>query len=232
MSDSLYPHGLYLPDSSAHGILQAKILEWVAMPSSRGSSRPRDWILISYISCTGRWVLTTRLTWEATWRSSSQIKYSPGDQANAHQEKGPLQGSKQQGLTSSCLRTMRSGCYIDEKDAVSSWCSGGGACQSQELRQWAWPKGPITVLTEPVTAFLIETRLLDIKVMELSFSLTLISSWPLAFAAQKGRSAILVSSQWTKGALSLFSILHQAFACEHGCPGRAHFSHAAHKGDF
>ena len=31
-----------LPGSSAHGILQAKILEWVAMPYSMGSSRPRD----------------------------------------------------------------------------------------------------------------------------------------------------------------------------------------------
>ena len=30
------------PNSSVHGILQARILEWVAMPSSRGSSRPRD----------------------------------------------------------------------------------------------------------------------------------------------------------------------------------------------
>ena len=29
-------------DSSVHGILQARILEWVAMPSSRGSSWPRD----------------------------------------------------------------------------------------------------------------------------------------------------------------------------------------------
>ena len=29
------------PDSSVHGILQAKILEWVAMPSLRGSSQPR-----------------------------------------------------------------------------------------------------------------------------------------------------------------------------------------------
>ena len=28
--------------SSVHGIFQARILEWVAMPSSRGSSRPRD----------------------------------------------------------------------------------------------------------------------------------------------------------------------------------------------
>ena len=31
-----------LSGSSVHGILQARILEWVAMPSSRGSSRPRD----------------------------------------------------------------------------------------------------------------------------------------------------------------------------------------------
>ena len=30
------------PDSSVHGILQARILEWVAMTASRGSSRPRD----------------------------------------------------------------------------------------------------------------------------------------------------------------------------------------------
>ena len=36
------------PGSSVHGILQAKILEWVAMPFSRGSSRPRDW---THISC-------------------------------------------------------------------------------------------------------------------------------------------------------------------------------------
>ena len=36
-----------LPGSSVHGILQARILEWVAMPSSRGSSWPRDWTHIS-----------------------------------------------------------------------------------------------------------------------------------------------------------------------------------------
>ena len=29
--------------SSVHGILQARILEWVAMPFSRGSSQPKDW---------------------------------------------------------------------------------------------------------------------------------------------------------------------------------------------
>ena len=38
------------PGSSVHGILQAGILEWVAIPFSRGSSRPRDWTRISYIA--------------------------------------------------------------------------------------------------------------------------------------------------------------------------------------
>jgi len=46
-----------LPGSSVHGILQARILKWVAMPFSRGSSQPRDQTRISYISCTGRQIL-------------------------------------------------------------------------------------------------------------------------------------------------------------------------------
>ena len=45
------------PGSSVHGILQARILEWIAIPSSRRSSWPRDWTHISYVSYTGRWVL-------------------------------------------------------------------------------------------------------------------------------------------------------------------------------
>ena len=43
--------------SSVHGILQARILEWVATPSSRGSSQPKDQTQVSYISCIGRRVL-------------------------------------------------------------------------------------------------------------------------------------------------------------------------------
>ena len=38
-----------LPGSSIHGILQARILEWVAMPSSRGSTQPRDLTQVSHI---------------------------------------------------------------------------------------------------------------------------------------------------------------------------------------
>ena len=45
------------PGSSVHEISQARILEWVAMPSSRGCSWPRDWTHISYVSCICRQIL-------------------------------------------------------------------------------------------------------------------------------------------------------------------------------
>ena len=37
-------------DCTVHGILQARILEWVAFPLSRGSSQPRDLTQISHIA--------------------------------------------------------------------------------------------------------------------------------------------------------------------------------------
>ena len=53
------------PSSSDNGILQARILEWVAISSSRGSSWPRAW---TRICCIGRWILYYWATWEdPTW---------------------------------------------------------------------------------------------------------------------------------------------------------------------
>ena len=46
-----------LPGSSVHGIFQARILEWVAMPSSRGSSRIRDQSQVTCVSCIDKPVL-------------------------------------------------------------------------------------------------------------------------------------------------------------------------------
>ena len=66
MSDSLQhlPHNpgpmdCSPPGSSVHGILQARILEWVAIPSSRESSWCRDWTLISYSPALADEFLTT-----------------------------------------------------------------------------------------------------------------------------------------------------------------------------
>ena len=72
VSHSLWPHGVYsnlcsqllevkckslshvrslwLMDYIVRGILQARILEWVAFPFSRGSSQPRDWTQVSCIA--------------------------------------------------------------------------------------------------------------------------------------------------------------------------------------
>ena len=41
-----------LPGSSVHGIVPARILAWVAISSSRGSSRSRAWTCVSCVSCT------------------------------------------------------------------------------------------------------------------------------------------------------------------------------------
>ena len=56
MSDSLRPHGAHQAPLSM-GILQPRILEWVAVSSSRGSSLPRDQTCVSRVSCLGRWIL-------------------------------------------------------------------------------------------------------------------------------------------------------------------------------
>ena len=56
-------------DHTVHGILLARILEWVAFPLSRGSSQPRDWNQVSHIA---RGFFTSWATREAQeyWRGS------------------------------------------------------------------------------------------------------------------------------------------------------------------
>ena len=55
-------------------ILQARILEWVAMPSFRGSFQPRDQTLVSCVSCSGRWIFYHCATWEAPYYSITMVK--------------------------------------------------------------------------------------------------------------------------------------------------------------
>ena len=73
------------PGSSVHGILQARILELVAMPSSKGSSQPRDRICLLPSPALAGGFFTTRATWEA--------------QMMRYREPDP-EGSRAQGLLS------------------------------------------------------------------------------------------------------------------------------------
>ena len=50
MSDSLWPMDCSQPGLSVHGILQARILDWVAIPFFRKSFQPRDRTLVSHIA--------------------------------------------------------------------------------------------------------------------------------------------------------------------------------------
>ena len=74
------PTDCSLPGSSVHEILQARTLDWVAMPSSQGSSPPRDQITVSYVSLAlaGRLFITS-----ATWDThidflSTQFNWQQG----------------------------------------------------------------------------------------------------------------------------------------------------------
>ena len=57
VSNSLRPHDYSPPGSSVHGISQERTLAWVAISSSRDSSRPKDRTLVTCVSCIGKWVL-------------------------------------------------------------------------------------------------------------------------------------------------------------------------------
>ena len=58
-----------LPSSSFHGVLQARILEWVTMPSSRGSSLPGVEPASLMSPALARGFLTTNTTWEVIYIS-------------------------------------------------------------------------------------------------------------------------------------------------------------------
>ena len=75
VSDSLWTHELYSPPgSSVHGIFWARILEWVAISFSRGSSGPSSQTCVSWVTWIGRRIVYHCATWEARKR---QCKCQP-----------------------------------------------------------------------------------------------------------------------------------------------------------
>ena len=88
------PIMLYL-NISVHGILQARILEWVAFPFSRGSSQPRD---RTQVSCMAGGFFTS-------WATKRKPKNTRGDSLSLLQQIFPTQESNQ-GLLH-CKRILR-----------------------------------------------------------------------------------------------------------------------------
>ena len=77
------PMDYWPPSISVHGILQARILEWVAMPFSRGSFQPRDQTQVSCVFCiTGRFFTTEplgkpQLNTTHPYKACSSLTYPP-----------------------------------------------------------------------------------------------------------------------------------------------------------
>ena len=77
VSDSSWP-----VDCTVHGIPQARILEWVAVPSPRGSSQPRDRTQVSHIAGRffTRWAIIEALKFEG--HAKFQLEISGGKKKN------------------------------------------------------------------------------------------------------------------------------------------------------
>ena len=91
------------PGSSVHRILQARILEWVAMPSSREPSWPRDQ---TCVSCIGRWILyhwgTSEAQWR-DWRSRNHLEWLQKVTAGRKAVAGQLELEKTQSCSAETL---------------------------------------------------------------------------------------------------------------------------------
>ena len=91
MSTLCNPMDCSPPGSSVHGILQARILEWIAVPFSRGSSQPRDQTQVSHI-VGGFFKVWVTLNIGEYWRGSPIP--SPGDHPTRESNRGLLHGRR------------------------------------------------------------------------------------------------------------------------------------------
>ena len=63
-----------LPDSSIHGILQERILEWIVMPSPRESSQPRNWTASLMSPALAEGFFITSTNWQALNRDNGECQ--------------------------------------------------------------------------------------------------------------------------------------------------------------
>ena len=113
MSHSCDPIDCNLPGSCVHGIFQARILEWVAISFSRGSSQPRNWTQVFCIA--GRfftyWATREEITkW---WAPNQKLLYKPEPSCNNFEWKKKSHFSVLLHLTSTAF-VMQCSLYLRE----------------------------------------------------------------------------------------------------------------------
>ena len=134
MSDSLRLHDCSLSVSSVHGICLTRILQWIAMSSSRGSSRLSNLTCISCVSCNGRQILYHCATWEAhrlEWPSSKSLQKIVGEDV----EKRELSYSTVGGNVN-----WHSHCRKQSEDSLKNEKSSYCMIQQSHSRAYIWKR--------------------------------------------------------------------------------------------
>ena len=117
------------PGSSVQGLLQARIPEWVAMPASRGSSPPKDWTCLSYVSCIDRRVLYHWATCEAAAGVNDSVSLSPIHSGGLARRE-PLAGSRQSQVAPPTLPGVPGNPGVGWRTHASSAAASGGLAGS------------------------------------------------------------------------------------------------------
>ena len=133
-----HPMDCSLPASSVHGIFQPRLLEWVSMSYSRGSSQPRDWTRISCVSCIGRQVDSLPPCHlgspkERSFITAGEHQHPWGGEAK--ESRSPLPRTPcpgQSRLERSCLRARSEPCLPSQELPVILGCSWPYPCSSKK----------------------------------------------------------------------------------------------------
>ena len=161
MSDSCDPMDCSLPDSSVHGILQARLLEWIAISFSRVFSRPRNWTWVSCIAGPTEemkpvnskgnqpWIFTGRTDAEA----EAPILWPP-DMKSQFIRKDPDSGKdwrqEEKGVTEDETIGWHHWVNGHEFEQTLGGCEGQGslACCSPWGCSWTWLSDWTTILLQ------------------------------------------------------------------------------------
>ena len=116
---------------TVHGILQARILEWIAVPFSRASSQPRDWIQVSLIA--GRFF--------TSWATRESLKARVSYKRRTHNIQTTFSCRVAEFLWE--LKTVQNEHHAGKYSNVSSIHSHGrGSIRTQDLLQAQCMAGP------------------------------------------------------------------------------------------
>ena len=113
-----------------HGILQARILEWVAFPFSRGSSQPRDWTQASHIEGRFFYQLSHKGSPAVRWRGLGKLK----DLTSSPQAlKKDLRAEPRRGPRQTRRRSLRLSRYLNGVCSSYSVCLKSGGSNVWDL---------------------------------------------------------------------------------------------------